>query len=83
VNDPLDAKENGEHAPDFAFQFPFGELLFRLRVLTVNPALIISDNPGQEGCIVRGDLTKLLAVVDTAAAYQLSEIASDQIRNSK
>jgi hypothetical protein len=34
-------------------------------VITVNPALVTSDNPEQEGCIVRGDLTKLLADVDT------------------
>jgi hypothetical protein len=34
-------------------------------VITINPALVISDNPGEEGCIVGGDLTKLLADVDT------------------
>jgi hypothetical protein len=30
----------------------------------VNPALIINDNPGLEGFIIRGDLTKLLADID-------------------
>jgi hypothetical protein len=40
-------------------------LLLCLRVITVNPAPITSDNPGQEGCIIVGDLTKLLADVDT------------------
>jgi hypothetical protein len=34
-------------------------------VITANSALVTSDNPGQEGCIVGGDLTKLLADVDT------------------
>jgi hypothetical protein len=42
-----------------------GGLLLCLRVITVNPALITSDNPGQEGCIVGGDLTKLLSDVNT------------------
>jgi hypothetical protein len=41
-----------------------GGLLLCLRVETVNPALITSDNPGQEGCIIGGDLTKLLADLD-------------------
>jgi hypothetical protein len=39
--------------------------LFCLRVITINPALITSDNPGKEGCVVGGYLTKLLADVDT------------------
>jgi hypothetical protein len=33
----------------------FGGLLLYLRVITVNPAPITSDNPGQEDCIIRGD----------------------------
>jgi hypothetical protein len=41
--------------------FPLGGLLICLRVLTVNPALITSDNSGHEGCNVRSDLIKLLA----------------------
>jgi hypothetical protein len=41
--------------------FPLGGLLLCLRVITVNPALITSDNLGQEGCIFRADLIKLLA----------------------
>jgi hypothetical protein len=32
-----------------------------LRYITLNPALVTSDNPGQEGCVIRGDLTKLFA----------------------
>jgi hypothetical protein len=41
-----------------------GGLLLCLRVTTVSPALVTSDNPGQEVCIVRGSLMKLLADVD-------------------
>jgi hypothetical protein len=33
-------------------------------VITINLAFVTSDNPGQEGCIVRGDLTKLLVDID-------------------
>jgi hypothetical protein len=39
-------------------------LLLCLSVSTVNPALVTRYNAGQEGCIVGGDLTKLLADVD-------------------
>jgi hypothetical protein len=42
-----------------------GGLLLCLRVINVNPALITSDNPGQEGCTVRGNLTNLLTDADT------------------
>jgi hypothetical protein len=61
VNNPLDVKENGEYALDFALHlcrlfwslrvlaFQMGGLVLCLRVITVNPALITSDNPGQEG----------------------------------
>jgi hypothetical protein len=31
---------------------PLGGLLLCVRVIITNPALITSDNPGQEGCIV-------------------------------
>jgi hypothetical protein len=33
-------------------------------VITVKPALVTSDNPGQEGCIITGNLAKFLADVD-------------------
>ena len=36
-----------------------------LRVITVKPALITSDDPGQEGFIIGGELTKFSAEVDT------------------
>jgi hypothetical protein len=39
-------------------------LLLCLRVITVNPALVTSGNPRQDGCIVRGDPTKLLTGTD-------------------
>ena len=45
--------------------FPLGGLLLCLRVVTVNPALITSDDPGQESFIIGGDLTKFSADVDT------------------
>jgi hypothetical protein len=51
-------KRNGEHALDFASHFPLGGLLFWLRAITVNPALVTSDNPKQEGCITGCDLAK-------------------------
>ena len=35
-----------------------------LRVVTVNPALITSDDPGQEGFIIGGELTNFSADVD-------------------
>jgi hypothetical protein len=34
-------------------------------VITINPALTISDNPGQECCIVGSNLMKVLVDVDT------------------
>jgi hypothetical protein len=63
VNVPLDMKENDEHALDFAplsnlfrspwvWAFPLGGLLLCLRIITVNPALVTGEYPGQEGCIV-------------------------------
>jgi hypothetical protein len=39
--------------------------LLCLRIITINPALVTSDNPEQEGCIVDGDLMKLLTDTDT------------------
>jgi hypothetical protein len=47
-----------------ALHFTLGGLLLCLRVITVNPALVTSANPGQKVCIV-DDLLKLLADVDT------------------
>jgi len=38
--------------------------LLCLRVVTVNPALIINDDPGQEDFIIGGELTKFSADVD-------------------
>jgi len=38
--------------------------LLCLRVITVNPSLITSDDPGQEGFIIGGKLTKFSADVD-------------------
>jgi hypothetical protein len=63
MNNPLDVKENDEYALDVAhlsrlfhyprvWTFPLGGLLSCLRVIIVNPALVTSDNPGQEGCII-------------------------------
>jgi hypothetical protein len=42
-----------------------GELLRTLRVITINLALVTSDNHGQEGSIVGGNLKKLLIDTDT------------------
>jgi hypothetical protein len=47
-----------------SLDFSIGRLLLCLRLITINPALATSDNPEQEGCIVGGELTKLLAEVD-------------------
>jgi hypothetical protein len=59
-------------------------LLLCHRVITVNPALVTRDNPGQEGCIVGGDMAKLLADFNTAAVSdQLSEISSGLIYDTK
>jgi hypothetical protein len=61
MNNPLDIKENYEHALDFSLRFPLGGLLLCLRVINVNSALVTSDKPKQERRIVGNDLTKLLA----------------------
>jgi hypothetical protein len=54
--------KNPLHVKDFALLFPLGGLLLCLKVITVNSSVVTSDNPGHGGCIVGGDLTKLLAV---------------------
>jgi len=76
VHDPLDVKESDDHALEIAFHlaglfwpwwcgaFPLGGLSLCLRVVTVNPALITSDNPTQERFIVGGKLTKFSADTD-------------------
>jgi hypothetical protein len=56
------------------FTSPLGGLLFCLRAITVNPALVTSDNAGQEGCVVRGDLMMLLVDI-----YKLLLLISCQI----
>jgi hypothetical protein len=65
---PLEVKENYKHGLDFALHLPhlsqspaLGGLLLCLRDITVKPAIVASDNPGQEGCNVRSGLTKLRA----------------------
>jgi hypothetical protein len=65
VNNPLDVQENDEHVYEFALYFQLGRLLPCLRVITVNPALVISDDPGQKGCIIGGNLMKLLTDIET------------------
>jgi hypothetical protein len=50
------------------FTFPLGTLLLCLRVITVNAALVTSDNLEQENLLVRivgGDLTKIFIGFDT------------------
>jgi hypothetical protein len=41
--------------------FLLGGVLLCLRFLSVSRVLVKSDNPGQEGCFVGGDLTRALA----------------------
>jgi hypothetical protein len=56
MNNPLDGKENDEHVLDFALRlfglFHYEDLCF-VSVITINPALITHDNPGQERCNVK------------------------------
>jgi hypothetical protein len=52
----------------WGWTLPLGGLLLCLSVISANPTLVTSDNPGQVGCIVGGDLMKLLADVDTVAS---------------
>jgi hypothetical protein len=65
VNNPLNAKEYDEHALDVELHFSLGRLFLFLRVITINPALVNSDNHRPECRIVGGNLTELLAGVDT------------------
>jgi len=44
--------------------FPWEDCCF-VSVVTVNPALITTDDPGQEGFIIAIELTKFSAFVDT------------------
>jgi hypothetical protein len=64
-----------------------GGLLLCLSVITVNPVLITSDNTGQEGRIIGGDLMKLLADVDMLLLLIswriLGKMASAQTHDSK
>jgi hypothetical protein len=81
VNSPLDVKENDEHALDFS--------IGRIAALSQDnnrkkiPSLITSDNPGQEGCIIGGNLMKLLTDIDTLLLLKHREIASGQMHDSK
>ena len=73
MHSPLDVKESDDHALEIAFHlsglfwpwrrgaFPLGGLSLCLRVVTINPALITSDDPRQERFIVGGELTKFSA----------------------
>jgi len=76
VHNPLYVKESDDLALEIAFHlsglfwpwwhgaFPLGGLSLCLRVVTVNPALITSDDLRQECFIVGGKLTKLSADID-------------------
>jgi hypothetical protein len=84
MNNPLDVKENDEHALDFALQFRLGRLLLRLGVIIVNPTLITRDNHEQEGCIIeKGSAEAPRRRRQAAASDQLLEITSGPIHNSK
>jgi hypothetical protein len=48
MSNPLDVRENDEHALDFALKFPLEGWLLCLSVITVIPVLITSDNSGQD-----------------------------------
>jgi hypothetical protein len=63
-----------------SLDFCMGRLLLYLRLKTLNPTLVTSDDPRQESCITGGNLKKLLA--DTDTLYQLSGIALCQIQDS-
>jgi hypothetical protein len=52
-------------------------------VITAISALDTSDNPGQAGCIIRGDLRKLYDAQSVVPCWNHCEIASGQIHNSK
>jgi len=70
----LDIKGNDNNAVESYFTFwhfwpwsrgafPVGGLSLCLRILTLNPVPITSDNSGQERFIVEGELTKFSADV--------------------
>ena len=73
VQNPLYVKESDDHALEIAFHlsglfwpwwrgaFPLGGLSLCLRVVTVNPALITSDDPRQERFVFGGELMKFSA----------------------
>jgi hypothetical protein len=50
------------------------------RIIIANPTLVTSNNPGQEGCIVGGDMAKFLTDVDTPRNH---EIVSGQAHGYK
>jgi hypothetical protein len=79
VNNPLDIKENDEHA----FDFSRGRIVALPQDHNGKSTLITSDKPGQEGCIIRGDLTKFVTDIDTLLLLIHCEIASGQIHDSK
>jgi hypothetical protein len=76
VHNSLDVKENDDPVLDSAFHlyvlfwpwwrgvFQLGGLLLCLRVVTVNPALITSDDPGQEVFVIGGELTNFSADIE-------------------
>jgi hypothetical protein len=64
VNNPLTSKKMMNMLLTLLITFPLGGLLLCLRVITINPALVASDIPGQERCVVGGNLTKLLIDAD-------------------
>jgi hypothetical protein len=76
VHNSLDVKERDDHSLDIAYHLsgPFGlgdvglfslkDYCFFLRVVTVNPSLITSDDSAQESFIIGGELTKFSAEFD-------------------
>jgi hypothetical protein len=78
----FDVKENDEHALDSANHYSIGRILLCFRVIIINPALVTNDNPGQEGCMVRGNLTKLLTD-DDMLLLLMSCQKSGQVHDSK
>jgi hypothetical protein len=66
VHNHRDVKESYDHALDIAFYLSdlFG-LVLCLRVVTLNPAVITSDYSGKEVFIIRGELMKFNADINT------------------
>jgi hypothetical protein len=91
VNNPLDVKEDDEHAPDVALHlsrllrsrqictFPLGGFLLCLRIITINLVLITGDNPGQEGSDICTELEAHLLFLCRIHC----KIISGQIHDSK